>query len=141
MKKFTIILTILFAMTIATNAQIPNSGFEDWITVGIYEDPTEWATYNSYSTGSFYSCTKSTDHYPASVGNYSIRLENNTSLTQMTGGWGMAMTDTMAYPLQPSFPIVGHPNSLCGYYKYNPLNNDSLYIRIMLFEWDSYSCW
>lgn len=93
-------------MTIKTNAQIPNNGFEDWTTIGSYENLNDWATYNSYSAGGFYSCTKSTDHYPTSVGSYSIRLENNTSLTQMTGGWGLAITDTMAYPINRHFLLL-----------------------------------
>ncbi len=134
MKKFTIVMTVLIAMTIKTNAQIPNSGFEDWGTIGSYEDPIGWATMNASCAGPFYSCTKSTDHYPASVGNYSIRVENNTSLTQMTGGYGVAITDTMAYPFQPAFPIIGNPTSLCGYYQYNSMNNDSMFIRIVFFE-------
>ncbi|MDO9154346.1 MAG: T9SS type A sorting domain-containing protein [Paludibacter sp.] len=134
MRKFTIVLTVLVALAITTNGQIPNSGFENWTTVGSYENPTGWATWNSYAAGPFYSCTKSSDHYPASVGNYSIRLENNTSLTQLTGGLGMAMTDTFAYPFQPAFPISGHPTSLCGYYKYMPQNSDTMWIRIILFN-------
>lgn len=134
MKKFTFILTVLIALTIETNAQIPNSGFENWTTVGSYENPTDWATMNASSAGPFYSCTKSTDHYPAAVGNYSIRVENNTSLTQMTGGWGMAITNAFDYPFKPAFPIVGSPTSLCGYYKYNSLNNDSMFIRIVFFQ-------
>lgn len=134
MKKLTIILTVLIVITIRTNAQIPNNGFENWITVGSYEDPTDWATMNPACAGPFYSCTKSTDHYPASVGNYSIRLENNTSLIQATGAYGMAITDTFAYPFQPAFPIVGNPTSLCGYYQYNSVNNDSMFIRIVFFE-------
>ncbi|HPB24969.1 MAG TPA: T9SS type A sorting domain-containing protein [Bacteroidales bacterium] len=133
MKKITIILTVLIALTIKANAQIPNNGFENWTTIGSYEDPTGWATMNAACAGPFYSCTKSTDHYPASVGNYSIRLENNTSLTQMTGGYGMAVTDTAAFPFEPAFPIVGNPTSLCGYYKYNSMNGDSMFIRIVLF--------
>jgi hypothetical protein len=134
MKKFTIIMTVLMSLAIATNAQIPNNGFENWTTLGSYEDPVEWATMNAACAGPFYSCTKSTDHYPASVGNYSIRVENNTSLTQMTGGYGMAMTKAFDYPFKPAFPIVGKPSSLCGYYKYNSLNSDSMFIRIVFFE-------
>jgi hypothetical protein len=134
MRIFTIILTILIAATIRTNAQIPNNGFENWTTVGSYENPDGWATGNILCAGPFYSCTKSTDHYPTTVGNYSIRIENNTSLTQMTGGYGMAITDTMAYPFKPAFPIVGSPTSLCGYYKYNSFNNDSMFIRIVFFN-------
>lgn len=116
------------------NTQIPNTGFENWTTVGSYENPTGWATMNPYATGPFYSCTKSTDHYPTSVGNYSIRLENNTSLTQMTGSYGMAVTNAFDYPFKPAFPIVDHPNKLCGYYKYNSINNDSMFVRIVLFQ-------
>jgi hypothetical protein len=134
MKIFTTILIVLFVLTIKTNAQIPNSGFENWTTVGNYEDPIDWATMNAVCAGPFYSCTKSTDHYPPSIGNYSIRIETNTSLTQVTGGWGVVVTDTMAYPIQPSFPVIGHPNSLCGYYKYIPQNNDLLWITIWLFN-------
>jgi len=134
MKKITIILTVLIAMTIKLNAQIPNSGFENWTIVGSYENPTGWSTMNPYCRGPFYSCTKSTDHYPASVGNYSIRIESNTSLTQYNGGFGIAETYPMTTNILPTFPIVGHPNSLCGYYKYNSLNNDSLTIAILLFE-------
>ncbi len=134
MKKFAIILTILLAMTIITNAQIPNNGFEDWTTIGSYEDPTAWATMNFVSAGTFYSCTKSTDHYPENVGIYSIRLENNTSLTQMTGAYGMAMTNAFDWPFKPAFPVTGNPTSLTGYYKYESFNNDSMFIRIVLFE-------
>ena len=121
-------------MTITTNAQIPNSGFETWTTTGSYEEPTGWATMNPACSGPFYSATKSTDHYPASVRNYSIRVENNTSLTQFTGGFGMAITNAFDYPFKPAFPIVGSPTSLCGYYKYNSLNNDSMFIRIVFFQ-------
>lgn len=119
---------------VTANAQIPNNGFENWNTVGSYENPVGWATMNASCIGPFYSCTKSTEHYPANVGSYSMRVENNTSLTQMTGGWGMAVTDTMAWPFQPSFPITGHPNSLCGYYKFSSLNNDTAWIKVVLFE-------
>ncbi len=129
-----IFFVLIIVMSINVKAQIPNNGFEDWATIGSYEDPTGWATMNAVCAGPFYSCTKSTDHYPVSVGNYSIRLENNTSLTQTTGGYGMAITNAFDYPFKPAFPIVGNPTSLCGYYQYNSLNNDSMFIRIVFFE-------
>ncbi len=82
MKKITVFIAALIALAMETNAQIPNSGFENWTTTGSYQEPTGWATMNPASAGPFYSCTISTDHYPVSVGNYSMRLESNTSLTQ-----------------------------------------------------------
>lgn len=119
---------------ITVNAQIPNNGFENWTTVGSYEDPNEWGTMNMACAGPFFSCTKSMDHYPANVGSYSMRLENNLSLTQYTGGWGMAITDSMAYPFEPAFPLIGQPTSLCGYYKFLSQNNDSVWFKIVFFN-------
>jgi len=134
MKINTVIISMLFALSLNINAQIPNNGFENWFNTISYEDPTGWATMNAACTGPFYSCTKSTDHFPLTVGNYSIRVENNTSLTQMTGGYGMAITNAFDWPFKPAFPIIGHPLSLCGYYKFNSINNDTMFIRIVMFD-------
>jgi hypothetical protein len=132
MKKFYLILTVLIALTIIANAQIPNSGFENWTTVGSYQDPTFWGSTNSYSTGPFYAVTKSTDHYPVTVGDYSVRIENNTALSPNYSGRGLLTT--VPPPPSPNFPITGHPTSLTGYYKFAPLNGDTMYIYIQLFD-------
>lgn len=134
MKKTTKLITVLTLSAMNAFAQIPNSDFENWTNKGSYNDLNGWATMNQYCTGPFYSCTKSTDHYPSSIGSYSMRIENNTSLGQTTGGWGIAVTDTMAYPFQPTFPIVGHPTSLTGYVKYNGLNGDTASIGLVMFN-------
>jgi len=34
----------------------------------------------------------------------------------------------------PAFPITGHPNSFCGYYKFLPQNNDTMMITLYLFQ-------
>jgi hypothetical protein len=133
MKLFTIIFTIVIAITISVNAQISNSGFEIWTTTASYEDPTGWATVNSYSTGPFYAVTKSTDHYPVSVGSYSVRMENNTAFPNDVGR-GIIMSGTFASAGGPAFPITGHPTSLTGYYKYAPLNGDTMFIIIHIFN-------
>jgi len=132
MKKFTIIFTVLIAMTIKANAQIPNSGFENWTTLGSYEDPTGWQTTNAVSTGSFYAVTKSTDHYPITVGTYSVKIENNTVLPDISGGW-LATAPFNGEP-RPTFPLSGHPSSLTGYYKFAPQNGDTMAIGIVLFN-------
>lgn len=131
MKKCITVLSVLIILTITTNAQIPNSGFENWTTFGSYEEPAEWYTGNSSSSGSFYPVTKSSDHYPVSVGNYSIKLENQIPLINGSS-YGFATTNYAS--CSPSFPITGHPTSLCGYYKCFPLNNDTVQIGLMLFQ-------
>lgn len=133
MKKFTIILTVLIALTITANAQIPNSGFEYWTTVGSYENSTGWNNCNSFSSGTFFPVTKSSDHYPLSVGNYSIRVENKIPLSNCSS-YGFAQTCDNNNPCTPAFPIIGHPTSLCGYYRCFPQNNDTIQIGLMLFN-------
>jgi hypothetical protein len=128
-----IISTAIGTVSSTANAQITNSGFENWTTAGSYEDPTGWATVNSSSTGPFYAITKSSDHYPATVGNYSVRMENNTAFPNDVGR-GVIMTGTFSAPDAPVFPVTGHPTSLTGYYRFAPLNGDTMFIIVHLFN-------
>jgi hypothetical protein len=132
MKKFTIVLTVLIAMTITTNAQIPNSGFENWTTVGSYENPNGWVNCNG-NGGTGYPVTKSTDHFPVNVGNFSIRMENFTSGATGCATYGFANSVPYIGYNGASFPITGHPNNFCGYYKFMPQNNDTMTIACGLY--------
>lgn len=134
MKKISVFLSAFIAWSFFLNAQIPNNGFENWTTTGGYEDPVGWFTGNISSSGTFYPATKSTDHYPVSIGNYSIRLENHLPLVNGSS-YGFAVTgDSNPSGCVPSFPITGHPTKLYGYYKCTPLNNDTIQIGIELFK-------
>ena len=104
MKKFLLILPVLIAVIIKANAQIPNSGFESWETVGNCEEPTGvWKTPNSSCVGPFYPVIKSTDHYPADIGNYSIKIESDTSLLPSVAGCGIALTNLTTVIDGPEF--------------------------------------
>ncbi|MDD4210232.1 MAG: T9SS type A sorting domain-containing protein [Bacteroidales bacterium] len=134
MKKQYFLLFILLVLAFKINAQIPNNGFENWTTTGAYETPIFWTCGNSSSSGAFYPVTKSTDHYPTSMGSYSIRLENKLPLINGSS-YGFAFTENGTENAgSPSFPLLGHPTSFCGYYKCFPLNNDTMQIGIMLFN-------
>jgi hypothetical protein len=133
MKKKLLAFFLLMATTASVWSQIPNNGFENWISKGAYEDPSGvWVTSNSFSTGSFYPVTKSTDHFPATGGNYSLKLENNTALGQ--SGLGIVMTNTALQQGKPIFAVTGNPNSFCGYYKFIPQNQDTFLIICALFK-------
>ena len=132
MRKFIIVLTVLIAMTITTNGQIPNCGFENWTTVGSYENPNGWVNCNG-NGGTGYPVTKSTDHYPANIGNFSIRMENLTLGATGCATYGFANSVPYIGYNGASFPITGHPNSFCGYYKFMPQNNDTMTISCGLY--------
>jgi hypothetical protein len=152
MKKALILLLVLTTISIKMTAQIPNHGFEDWTmdTSGIEIPSDVWVTDNLVEKplGVTYNpVTKSSDHYPQNIGIYSIRLENNITFVNTNPEspypyWRIAYGSTATAPLTsnylgyygPSFPITGHPTNFCGYYKFLPQNNDTLTIRLILFQ-------
>lgn len=134
MKKTLLLLTVLIASI--SKAQIPNNGFENWNNLGTYMDPQGFVTPNSLTT-TFYPITRSIDHYPTSIGNYSIRLENKPSLLPNPGALGLVLQNKSNVVMDGpgiAFPIAGHPTTLTGYYKFLPLNGDTMRIQVILFK-------
>lgn len=146
MKTIKTLLIVFFAGTITAIAQIPNGGFEEWTIQDGIEIPIEpWITNNLLEKPagvSYNPVTKSTDHYPDNVGNYSIKMENSTSYLSEDGepmpywacSYGYSVTAFYPGYNGPVFPINGHPNSLCGYYKFLPQNNDTMVFSISLYH-------
>lgn len=136
MKKALLILTIFAQANLF--AQIPNSGFENWTNKGTYMDPQGWWSANdSVKSGSYYPVTQSTDHYPANVGSYSLRLESQEATAfppPEWQDWGLCWTGGWNGNNYPAFPVTGHPTSLCGYYKWIPQNGDTMNIHILLYS-------
>lgn len=138
MKK--LLLSFYITIQLSALAQIPNSGFENWVTVNNCLEPTSWHSLYALadSLGTYCPVTKSTDHYPVSVGNYSVRITNDTAVWN-TGiapanlvGWGMLVSTKMND--KPLFPVPGHPVSLCGYYKFLPQNGDTMNIDFYFYK-------
>ena len=138
MKKQILFLLVISAMTLTVKAQvsnIPNNGFENWITVGNCLEPADWMSANLWdSLGTYFPVTRSTDHYPVSAGNYSIRIESNAAYLPHSTALGVAWSGNSYDPGKPSFPVTGHPTNFCGFYKYLPQNHDTVYINIVLFK-------
>ena len=142
MRKFTIILTVLIAMTITSNAQIPNGGFEAWVNYVdsgdcntphfVYQTPDMWK--GSLGTNCLlylYSIEKNNESYPAGTGQFSMKIQTDTA--DDVRGLAAIATGNQS-PMAPAFPITGHPTSLTGYYKFLPLNGDTMNIVIVLFQ-------
>ena len=137
MNKVTMIVLVLIAMTIKTNAQIPNNGFENWGTYSdfappyiAYANPNGWygaLGTNPADTG--YSIHKNLDNYPSGTGLFSVMITSDIG----KGVIGLARTSNQSQPA-PAFPITGHPTSLTGYYKFLPQNGDTMNINVVLFH-------
>ncbi len=126
MKKIST-LTVLIALAMTANAQIPNSGFENWGTYNGFVNPTGWTgIIGSGNNG--YSIQKNSDNYPSGTGSWSILIKTDTLYY-----FGFAKTDNLSY-LAPGFPITGKPKSLRGYYKFLPQNGDTMLISVILWQ-------
>lgn len=129
-------ISLLFVLMAASVlGQIPNNGFERWIDVGTYLKPEGWWTINdSVPSGGFYPVTRSADHFPAEIGNYSIRLENNLSLFPSWNSMGIIWTGDFSGNDNPVFKVFDHPTSLWGYFKFFPQNGDTMEIHIRMYK-------
>lgn len=135
-KTFLFILMIPSLLLTDCMAQIPNNGFEDWITVGNCMKPVGWYGTNDFSdtTGTYFGITRTTDHYPIDVGSYAIRLENNLSLLPDWAALGITWPGTLSGSDNPSFKIPGHPLTFCCYFKFFPQNNDTMRVFLLLYN-------
>jgi len=158
MKTFTIILTVLIATTVESNAQIPNSGFETWVnyeddvTGYVYEKPNFWngELPNSLVNHS-YSIQKNPESYPAGTGQYSMKIQPDIA----NGVRGVAGTDDdsklghagdtlISLPtnsdapvngiLPPTFAINYRPASLYLYYKCFPYSGDTIVCMVNFYK-------
>lgn len=143
-----LLLSLGSFLSFSVFTQIPNGDFEAWNTNNplLIEVPNSpWITSNLAEKPigvTFNAVTKSTDHFPESVGQYAMRLENNISITSEPGSqmpywqcaYGFSTTAFYAGYNGPVFPISGHPTSLKGYYKFLPQNGDTMQIGIALYK-------
>lgn len=135
LKFATLILLTGWLCAFRASSQIPNNGFEDWVPVANCEDPMEWYSTNLLDTPSvFCPVSRSSDHFPAAIGSYSLRLENNPALLPSFRALGVALSTRLDGSDRPLFPVIGHPNSLCGYYKFDCVNRDTMSINVYLYD-------
>lgn len=131
------ILALMLVLSYSTAfAQIPNNGFEEWITVGNCQKPVGWYGTNDFTDtlSNYFGVTRSTDHNPASVGNYSVRIQNNLDQLPDWPAFGILWSGGASGSDYPAFAIPLNSSSFCGYYKFLPENNDTM--RIALFAYN-----
>jgi hypothetical protein len=126
----TVALTGLIA---PATAQVPNGGFENWTTVGTYQDPSQWITFNALTSlgGSDPSCQQGT---PGAVGNYYATITTrNTTLGLIQGiiSVGDATSGNIG------FAYSSRPAALTGQWQYGIQAGDSALVAVQLTKWNS----
>jgi len=132
MKKVTMILLVLIAMSMNANGQIPNSGFELWGNYSsggsnpyVFLKPSHWSGSDDYS---LFSIERILESYPVGTGQYSMMITSDIS--HLVNGVALSY-DTLPQTLSPTnippaFPVSFRPKSFCLYYKYLPVSGDSM---------------
>lgn len=146
------LLVLITAMALAQQPQIENAGFEEWEAIGTPQmEPTEWSSLKTsdnglLSTSAPIVAVQSTESHS---GLYSVKLTN-------IGVFGIIATGTLTNGrLHPDFnpvegytytdpediqwntPLAARPDSLVGWYKYYPNDNDSAQAKALLHVYNS----
>ncbi len=120
MKGFalTFLLALVVLFPFATEAQIPNAGFETW-SGGF---PTGWVTDNipTYATPVTQTTTKHS-------GSYALN------------GTVVSVLGLSSYPplVWSEFPVSQRYSTFTGWYTYSPVQNDSLYAWLVMYKSES----
>lgn len=131
----------LFISANASAQMIPNNGFENWTTMGTYDEPDGWGTINSLSAFGYpVTVNKTTD---MNSGSFAISLET-MSYTDIFSGMldtlpGIAWTgdfDSNFNALE-GFAYTQTPTDLTGSFKYAPSGIDTGIIFTYLTKWNT----
>jgi len=138
MKKITLLFTFS-VLLLSLGAQIPNAGFEDWTSMGSYNNPNDWGTLNDVTMiMSTFTCAKGS---PGNPGSSYIKLTSKT-VTGMGIVPGIALTgnvDIATLSLTGGFPYTSRPVSLAGNWQYMAFGSDQGFIAVYLSKWNTAS--
>lgn len=119
---FSVLVALVFT---SAKAQIPNGGFEDWTSNGLWEDPTGWTTtnYDCYGAGVPVACQKVD---PGAVGDHCAHLTNEPLALNPAAG-----------SISRSFPFTSRPTALTAQWFYSIQPGDSGNVSVIFTKWNS----
>ncbi len=135
--RYGIIFSVLAALTLNVSAQtIPNSGFENWTTVGSHKNPDNWSTLNnSTQSSSIYTAEIGT---PGNPGSSYLKLTSKTVGSTVVKGIAVCgELDSVSLLPKSGFPINVRPTSLTGKWQHMIYGSSQGFIKITLTKWDS----
>lgn len=137
MKKNIFTLIIGSCITVSAFAQIPNNGFENWTSMGSYNDPDNWDQLNSMTSSmSIYTCTKGT---PGNPGASYLKLTSKTvsGMGVVPGVAVSGVIDMVTYKPKSGFAYSQRPLNLTGSWQYMPSGSDQGFVGVYLTKWNT----
>ncbi len=133
--KSTGLLSIMSVFCLLAQAQIPNSGFESWTSLGSYEVPDQWGNMNSATESSgVYTTLKGS---PGATGNYYIKLTTKDVKGVITPGVIVSgQLNSATWLPESGFPFNQRVESLIGKYQFMGYGNDVATIAAWLTRWN-----
>ena len=127
MKKELLICMMILGV-LSSFAQIPtpvpNSGFENWVTVGGHQVPCDWRVRDN-------TASRTTDKY---AGNYAIKLLTNIIPGDTSEGTLEALPPDSTEGFNPAFVVTKRHSTLNVFYKFFPVNGDSCQFIVFLYK-------
>ncbi|MBK6837604.1 MAG: T9SS type A sorting domain-containing protein [Bacteroidetes bacterium] len=138
MEKSILILIAFISHSLFTHAQsIPNNGFENWTSMGTYNNPDNWASLNDLTaTMNTFTCVKGT---PGVVGTSFIKLVSKTvtGMGVMPGVAVCGTLDMVSFQAGSGFAYNERPELLAGKWQYMAYGADQGFIAVALTKWNS----
>ncbi len=137
MKIWVSLIALLMTCISLSGQEIPNSGFESWVSFGNYENPEHWDTGNQTVLGvSIITTTKTNSSHS---GTFAAQMETINFLTFIVPGLvtlGDFEVDiwSQQFSINGGIPYDQRPQRLNLYYTYNPAQGDKMSIGIWLLK-------
>lgn len=112
---------------VGTTQNVPNPDFETW-TSTTRITPIDWDYSQDPSRNAV---ERSTDKY---AGNYCMKLQTKFISNDTVYGFTQTIRPNDPGNWGPAFPVLARHTSLKGFFKFDPVNGDSLSVNISMFK-------
>lgn len=132
-----LIFSVLLFIAPRSDAQnaMPNPGFENWTTVGNYQDPDNWNTLNASTAIVGVLTAQKASGADVHSGSYAIKLITKSVFGQTANGLATTGTiDVQNQTITGGIAYTLRPDSISGWYKYTPAGGDNGFINFILLD-------
>jgi len=136
MKKHIFLIITGSFLALSSNAQIPNSGFETWTSMGSYTNPAQWGTVNNTTAAlSVYTAQMGT---PGSPGTSYLKLTSKTVGSAVVNGIAVSgALDSITMLPKSGFAFNQRPANLTGKWQHMIYGSSQGSVKVTLTRWDS----